>query len=631
MEDLLTRSSKDFQYDAFISYRRIDAGFWAWLLRRRLRRFRLPKSIAPTTPRLEIYLDRLYARAEEDFFERTIKPALRNSRHLIVVQTPAALLPRSDGSHNWVVREIEYFRTLEQRDSISVALVKGTTDDLLPADLHKQLGNIHRQDIRPLAGIRGLFSNAAILPFVATLHKVPPSRMPDLAQEEEGARARRLYAALGMATLLLLIVGTLAAWALFSRQAALTAQREAVSSLDRAERELADSLATLARRERESGDPLAALRYVAQARTASATPLVTAESLALPTLPVEFYSTLQNDGRGASSAAFDPSGRWLAVGLFDGSVRLYRTNDWNLDAVISDLGSPVTGIAFSGGGQYFFVAHRTPPLEPDEASAGGLLVYEREMDGFRKSATLASPGRDPGFLSVASSGTAVRVVASNTDGVTEWRRHDWKAGSLLATSAPVASVAVRLDGSMVAGGSRDGHVWTWTETEDSPSQVAFRPPPSNQLYPWNAMGVAFDSAGRWLATGSYDGAVRIIGTDSKAFEGGHTDAVHTVLFSRDGRWLISGAWDGTARLWDARRGRVVARVRVAADCIQSVDVSPDGRWLVTVELIARSSLQDGRWRYGAVRLWRLTEPARNTNRSVGGLVLTAAAGPYSGT
>jgi hypothetical protein len=314
--------------------------------------------------------------------------------------------------------------------------------------------------------------------------------MPDLAREEERVKARRLFAALTAATVVLLLFAVLAVWALNSRASAVTERRNAVAALNRAERDSADSLATLAQQARNSADPLAALQYLSEARLRATTPLVTAESLTSELPVVSFDRTLLNEEPGASTAVFDPAGRWIALGLFDGSLRLYRTGEWTVEQTMASRGGPVTSIAFSSDGEWLFVARRTPPFEPEESTGGGLDAYRRGTNGFSHVGVLKSPGRDAGFLSVASDANAEVVVAANTDGVALWTHHSWATGSLLVTPKPVASVAVRDDGQTIAAGSREGFVWSWVTSSRKRSQLRFQAPPSDQTYPRNSMGVA---------------------------------------------------------------------------------------------------------------------------------------------
>ena len=62
---------------------------------------------------------------------------------------------------------------------------------------------------------------------------------------------------------------------------------------------------------------------------------------------------------------------------------------------------------------------------------------------------------------------------------------------------------------------------------------------------------------------------------------GHTGAVAAVAVAPDGSWLATGGWDGTVRIWDAATGRERATLTGHTGWVAAVAVAPDGSWLAT--------------------------------------------------
>jgi WD40 repeat protein len=124
-------------------------------------------------------------------------------------------------------------------------------------------------------------------------------------------------------------------------------------------------------------------------------------------------------------------------------------------------------------------------------------------------------------------------------------------------------------------------------------------------YTYYVASVAFSHNGRLLATGSWDGAVRLWDVASwreAATLKGHTDRVLDVVFTPDDRTLLSSGRDSMVRFWDIAAHRLVKsrRVSTPGQLDMHVALSPDGRTMATTDQRATGGKERG-----AVRLWDL--------------------------
>ena len=105
--------------------------------------------------------------------------------------------------------------------------------------------------------------------------------------------------------------------------------------------------------------------------------------------------------------------------------------------------------------------------------------------------------------------------------------------------------------------------------------------------------LAFDPAGRWLVSGSWDGSLRVwpMKPERGRVLAGHSVGVHAVDVSPGGRLIASGGHDDQVRLWRRTTGDLVRTFRGHEDHVYRVLFSPDGRWV--------ASSSDDR----TVRLW----------------------------
>jgi WD40 repeat protein len=163
-------------------------------------------------------------------------------------------------------------------------------------------------------------------------------------------------------------------------------------------------------------------------------------------------------------------------------------------------------------------------------------------------------------------------------------------GSLFSQAfGAVNGVAFSPDGRTLASGGFEGKVRLW-EVATGQCLAMFE---GHSNIVWS---VAFSPDGKLVASGSADQTIRLweVGSgQSLKILKGHNGEIISVAFSPDGKTLASGSYDSTVRLWDSATGQHLATFEGHTDQILAVAFSLNGK------MMASSSLDN------TIRLWEV--------------------------
>ncbi len=344
---------------------------------------------------------------------------------------------------------------------------------------------------------------------------------------------------------------------------------------------------------------------------------------------------LEGHQGGVRDLEFNPTGRVLASGGVDGTLRLWHlTADGRVEPqVLGQIGDIIPALCFDAEGARIATAGMDGGIriwDVDRPGQAGRLLARRPVefntlefapDG--KAVVAASNDKriqawstdtgkplfpaihlpDAGhFLKLTFNHAGNRLAAVNTDQVIYLV--SYPQGKLLprpfAPEVRMAAAGFGLDSDRLLAGDVEGRLRLWDLAEKHELEVS--PPGHSQ----SITDLVLSQDGRLAATLGADQQVRIwaVSDSTPLSHDLETPGVRLrgVAFAPDGQHLALGGDDGTVRIWNTSGGIALPAAASHKSGVWALAYSPDGQHLASADRSGRISIEDRRTPETAITL-----------------------------